>query len=154
MGGRGSGGRRTGSGRKLQSALHRAIRGTSGPGRVITHPSSTAVAPVETFDPPAELQGTAAELANLTSQLAFLRQAAGPDEPNPQIAELEARVDELEARAQALAIWHELSAVGVRGAHVDPGDGGGVRHALPRRSWQSARCRRRRRQRPDRITAG
>ena len=47
MGGRGSGGRRTGAGRKRQSALERAISGDAGKrGVVLQHPSSTAVAPV------------------------------------------------------------------------------------------------------------
>jgi hypothetical protein len=114
MGGRGSGGRRIGAGRKKKSDLERAISGQAGPrGTVLQHPSApagqTAVAPVETFDAPAELQGSSAELSNLTSQLAFLRQAEGPGEPNPQIAELQLRVDTLQATAAALAVWHELA---------------------------------------------
>ncbi len=111
MGGRGSGGRRVGAGRKKLSALTRAISGNAGKrGRVLQHPNNnTAVAPVKTFDPPLELQGSASELKNLLSQLAFLQQAAGPDEPNPQIAELQTQILELQGRARALAIWHELA---------------------------------------------
>lgn len=97
MGGRGSGGRRVGSGRKGKLAV------------VVRHPSAPAIASIDAVDPPAELQGSAAELATLTSQLAFLEQADGPGEPNPQIAELEARIEELEGQARALAIWHELA---------------------------------------------
>jgi hypothetical protein len=110
MGGRGSGGKRVGSGRKRKTALDRAISGAAGPrGVVLQHPSATAVAPVVTFDPPAELQGTPAELANLMSQLAFVKQAEGPGDPNPQIAELQGRVDDLQIQARALAIWLELA---------------------------------------------
>jgi len=109
MGGRGSGGRRVGSGRKLKSALERAITGTASPrGVVVTHPHATAVAPIETFDPPAELQPSP-HLAALTAELAFLKQAGRPDDPNPQIAEVEARLAALEVQAQALAVWHELA---------------------------------------------
>ena len=58
MGGTGSGGRRSGSGRKKQSALDRAISGDAGHrGVVLQHPSATAIAPVEIFDPPATLRG-------------------------------------------------------------------------------------------------
>lgn len=98
MGGRGSGGRRVGSGRKGKRAT------------VVRHPSSADPASIDTFDPPAELQGNAAELANLLSQLAFLQHAERPDRaPNPQIEALETRIEELQARARALAIWHELA---------------------------------------------
>lgn len=104
MGGRGSGGRRVGSGRKRKLAA------------VVRHPStpiddkSPPIAPIDaTLEAPAELQDTAAERATLTADLAFLRQAAGPGDPNPQIAELEARLDELQTRARALLIWHELA---------------------------------------------
>jgi hypothetical protein len=55
MGGRGSGGRRVGSGKKLKSALEHAISGTRGV--VLAHPSATAIAPVVTFDPPKWLKG-------------------------------------------------------------------------------------------------
>ena len=110
MGGRGSGGRRIGAGRKKQSALERAIGGDAGKrGRVLQHPNSTAIAPIVTFDPPAELQGDPTRLAQLQADLAFLKQGAGPGEPNPQIGELEARVADLTVQAQALAIWHELA---------------------------------------------
>lgn len=60
MGGRGSGGRRVGAGKKLKSDLAHAISGTTGPrGVVVTHPSATAIAPIATFDPPAALRGRA-----------------------------------------------------------------------------------------------
>jgi len=64
MGGRGSGGRRTGSGRKRHSDLERAILGDPGKrGVVLQHPNapapSTEVAPVEAFGPPARLRGKA-----------------------------------------------------------------------------------------------
>lgn len=110
MGGRGSGGRRVGSGRKRKSDLERAIGGNAGHrGVVLQHPSSTAVAPVATFEPPAELQGPPEQLAALTADLAFLRQAPGPGDENPQIAELQTRVDALTIVAQGLAVWHELA---------------------------------------------
>jgi hypothetical protein len=58
MGGKGSGGRRLGSGRKQQSDLDRAISGDAGHrGVVLQHPSSTAIAPIEVFDPPKTLRG-------------------------------------------------------------------------------------------------
>jgi hypothetical protein len=108
MGGRGSGGKRGGSGRKLKSALERAISGSTRR-VVLPHPSSTAVAAIETFDPPAELHETPGELEALTADLGFLQAATRPGDPNPQIAELQTRVDELTARAAALAVWHELA---------------------------------------------
>ena len=99
MGGRGSGGRRVGSGQKKKLAV------------VVRHPSAPADAGavIDAVDTPAELQGDAAELANLVSQLAFLQLASGPGESNPQIAELQAHVNELEAHTHALAIWQELA---------------------------------------------
>jgi hypothetical protein len=111
MGGRGSGGRRIGAGRKRKSALERAILGDAGHrGVVLQHPSApTAVAPVVTFDPPAELQGNPQELAALVADLAFLKGAARPGDENPQIAELQARVDTLTLVGQALTVWHELA---------------------------------------------
>jgi hypothetical protein len=110
MGGRGSGGKRIGAGRKKRSDLERAVGGNAGKrGIVLQHPSATAVAPIATFDPPAEWLAAPKALANLTSQLAFLKQAQGPGDPNPQIAELEARVDDLQASTSALAVWHELA---------------------------------------------
>ncbi len=58
MGGQGSGGERTGSGRKPQSDLERAVTGNAGHrSNVLQHPSATAVAPIETFDPPKSLRG-------------------------------------------------------------------------------------------------
>jgi hypothetical protein len=58
MGGRGSGGRRIGSGKKPKSELEHAISGTTGPrGVVLQHPSGTAIAPIATFEPPAEVKG-------------------------------------------------------------------------------------------------
>lgn len=110
MGGKGSGGRRIGSGRKRKSDLERAIGGHAGHrGVVLQHPSSTAVAPPTTFEPPAELQGATQDLAAVAADLAFLKQARGPGDDNPQIAEVQARVDALTMAAQALAIWHELA---------------------------------------------
>jgi hypothetical protein len=110
MGGRGSGGARIGAGRKKQSSLERAIGGDAGKrGKLLQHPNSTAVAPIEIFDPPAELHGTPAELEKLTADLAFLQEAARPGDTHPQIDALQARVDELTSRAFALAIWHELA---------------------------------------------
>lgn len=60
MGGKGSGGRRVGSGKKRTSDLEHAISGTdTRRGVVLAHPNATAIAPVETFDPPATLRGQA-----------------------------------------------------------------------------------------------
>lgn len=59
MGGRGSGGRRVGSGKKLKSDLEHAISGTTGRGTVLQHPNATAIAPIVTFDPPTNLRGRA-----------------------------------------------------------------------------------------------
>jgi len=97
MGGRGSGGRRVGSGRKGKLAM------------VVRHPSAAAIASLDTVDPPADWQAAPAQLLTLTSQLAFLAAVPGPDEPNPQIAELEARVQVLQETADALTVWHELA---------------------------------------------
>jgi hypothetical protein len=75
---------------------------------VIPHPNAH-VAPAK-VEPPDEWQNTAPQLEKLTADLAFLRQAPGPDgEAHPQIAELEARVADLQARAGALAVWRELA---------------------------------------------
>lgn len=110
MGGRGSGGGRIGAGRKRESGLNQAIRGTSGRGGVVLqHPSSTAVAPIETFDPPDDWVAASDALAPLIAQLTFLKGAQGAGDPNPQIEQLQARVDELQAQVDALAVWHELA---------------------------------------------
>jgi len=114
MGGRGSGGRRVGAGRKKQSDLERAIGGNAGKrGVVLTHPSapasSTAVAPADPVDPPADWVAAAAQLVTVRADLTFLQQAAGPGDPNPQIAELEAQVATLDRALEALAVWHELA---------------------------------------------
>jgi hypothetical protein len=111
MGGRGSGGRRTGSGRKKLSDLERAVGGNAGKrgAVVLQHPSATAVAPIETFEPPADWVATPAQVTALAADLAFLKQAPGPGEPNPQIAALETRLEQLQAQADALAVWHELA---------------------------------------------
>ena len=107
MGGRGSGGRRVGAGRKRISLLERAIGGNAGKrGTVLQHPSSTAVAPVEMFEPPAYLT-TPPGLAGLTAQLARLVRDCAEF---PQIAEAQARVDALTALGlEALVLWHELA---------------------------------------------
>lgn len=114
MGGRGSGGRRVGSGQKGKRRL-----------TVVRTPARTpapAVEPtVEMFDPPAELQGTPKQLATLVAELVFLHEHVGPGEPNPQIAELQARVDELTTRALALAVWHELAPHAFAARTLTPG---------------------------------
>lgn len=93
MGGRGSGGRRVGSGQKP---------------RVLPYvkPPAGAAAHVH---PPADWQDATPRIAKLRSQLAFLKQAAGPGEENPQIAEIETEIATLQATTQALAVWHELA---------------------------------------------
>jgi len=96
MGGVGSGGRRVGSGRKRKRGV------------VLQHPTAVAIAPTGAVEPPAELQ-VSSDLERLTRDLAFLRQAQGPGDPNPQIAELETHVAEVQAQAQALTVWHELA---------------------------------------------
>ncbi len=107
MGGRGSGGRRIGSGRKLKSALERAISGVPGArGTILAHPSSTAVAPVERFEPPAYLT-TPPGLAGLRLELTRRTEACAE---GWQIAEAQARVDALTAIGrEALAVWAELA---------------------------------------------
>jgi hypothetical protein len=72
MGGRGSGGRRIGSGKKPKSELEHAISGTSGPrGVVLQHPSGTAIAPIEEFAPPAELKGQSLQMWQQQAPKAF-----------------------------------------------------------------------------------
>jgi hypothetical protein len=72
MGGKGSGGRRVGSGKKRKSALEHAVSGTTGPrGVLLSHPSSTAIAPVEMFDPPAGLRGHALGVWHALAPSAF-----------------------------------------------------------------------------------
>src|SRR6185503_7454988 len=107
MGGRGSGGRRTGAGRKGKSALERAISGRPARrGVVLPHPSSTAVAPVAAFDPPTYLQQPP-QLAALTARLELLQTACA--EP-ARIAEAQDRVDEVTVLAlEARAVWDELA---------------------------------------------
>src|SRR3954469_15927781 len=107
MGGKGSGGRRVGAGRKKLSDLERAIGGHAGKrGVVLPHPSSTAVAPVETFEPPATLTASP-QLASLTAALTLLQAACA--EPQA-IAEAQARVDAMTALGlEAVAVWHELA---------------------------------------------
>jgi hypothetical protein len=107
VGGRGSGGRRIGAGRKRKSALERAISGTvARRGVVLHHPSSTAVAPVEPFDPPATLTAPP-QLSALTAALELLQTACAPPS---DIKEAQAKVDEVRALGlEALAVWHELA---------------------------------------------
>ena len=71
MGGRGSGGRRVGSGKKLKSVLEHAISGTTARGVVLAHPSATAIAPVVTFDPPKTLRGKALQVWHELAPHAF-----------------------------------------------------------------------------------
>jgi len=79
MGGRGSGGRRRGSGRKRQSDLERAIGGDAGHrGVVLQHPSSTAVAPIVEFDPPATLRGKALAVWHELAPHAFAARTLTP----------------------------------------------------------------------------
>lgn len=107
MGGRGSGGRRVGSGRKKLSDLERAIGGHAGKrGVVLVHPSSTAVAPVERFDPPTHLTAPPA----LTLFRAALEQLVTACAEPHQIADAQARVDALAALTrEAVTVWHELA---------------------------------------------
>src|SRR6185503_5878828 len=100
MGGKGSGGRRVGSGRKKGNGPRMVV---------VRHPSAPGKTPIDTLDPPAELQGPAGELHTLLEGLAFLQSGSGPGDPNPQIADLQARIEERQAQAAALAIWHELA---------------------------------------------
>ena len=54
------GGRRAGAGRKPKSDLEKAITGNPGHrSNVVQHPSATAVAPIETFEPSKRLPETA-----------------------------------------------------------------------------------------------
>lgn len=123
MGGHGSGGRRTGSGRKGKRAFALV------PPTKIDRPqrerrdreAAAAAAIPGTFDPPAELQAPPGALAKLVADLAFLKGGATAGDPNPQIAELEARVDELTARAAALAVWHELAPLAFAKQTLTPG---------------------------------
>jgi hypothetical protein len=103
MGGRGSGGRRTGSGRKQTSDLELAIGGTrSGVVVPFASTSSTAVAPVSAFDPPAEL----AHPPLLTALVAALDSADDVEKRK----QLQARIAEVTALGlAALAVWHELA---------------------------------------------
>ena len=72
MGGRGSGGRRVGSGKKRKSDLDHAISGTApARGVLLQHPNATAIAPVETFDPPATLRGKSLQVWHELAPHAF-----------------------------------------------------------------------------------
>jgi hypothetical protein len=114
LGGKGSGGRRIGAGRKRKSKVEQAVTGHPGHrGVVLQHPSAGSVplvAPIAVFDPPADWQALAPEIAKLIADLAFLRGAAvsGEDE-NPQILELQLRLEEVQGRAQALIVWQEIA---------------------------------------------
>ena len=100
MGGKGSGGRRVGSGRKKGNGPRLVV---------VRHPHAPGITSIDTLDPPAELQGPAGVLETLLEELAFLQEGADPDNPNPQIAELQARIEELQVQAAALAEWHALA---------------------------------------------
>lgn len=79
MGGRGSGGRRVGSGKKLKSALDHAISGTTpARGVLLAHPNATAVAPVVTFDPPATLRGKPLQVWHELAPHAFEQRTLTP----------------------------------------------------------------------------
>lgn len=92
-------------------------------GLVVPHGARVVVAPAR-VDPPAEWAETPGQLATLTADLAFLERGAGPGEPNPQIAELQAKVDALTARAFALAVWHELAPHASEAQTLTPGTAG------------------------------
>lgn len=77
MGGRGSGGRRTGSGKKLKSDLEHAISGTAS-ARVLQHPAATAIAPVVTFEPPATLKGKPLQVWRELAPQAFEQRTLTP----------------------------------------------------------------------------
>lgn len=110
MGGRGSGGRRIGSGHKPR-------------GVVLPHPSAaTPTAIAQKVDPPAAWKTPT--LAKLTADLVFLQQAGGPGEENPQIAELQARIDELQALADATAVWRELAPSAIEARTLTRGTAG------------------------------
>lgn len=101
MGGRGSGGRRAGSGRKPISDLELAIGGTRAGVVVPFLASSTAVAPVSAFAPPADLTRPPL-LEALTAAL-----ASADGETRDQ---LQARVDELTVLGlEAAAVWQDLA---------------------------------------------
>jgi hypothetical protein len=107
MGGRGSGGRRTGSGRKKLSDLERAIGGNAGKrgGVLLQHPNSTAVAAVETFGPPAYLT-LPLGLRALRTALKRARRTGTVSE----MVEAQERVDLATAQSrEVLAVWRELA---------------------------------------------
>jgi hypothetical protein len=107
VGGRGSGGRRVGSGRKKQSDLERAIGGDAGKrGVVLQHPNATAVAPVETFGPPRYLTHPPA----LRALKAALAQAKRQQAELSAIANAQEKLDAVIVQSRAvLAVWHELA---------------------------------------------
>lgn len=108
MGGRGSGGSRTGSGRKKLSDLERAIGGNAGrrAGVLLQHPNSTAVAAVETFGPPRYLT---VPLAVLALRAALKRAKRGQAELS-KIDDLQEKLDALIAQSRdVLTVWRELA---------------------------------------------
>lgn len=73
---------------------------------LLQHPSSTAVAPIATFDPPASLMASP-QLAALTAELTLLQTACA--EPQ-KIADAQARVAAMTSLClEALTVWHELA---------------------------------------------
>jgi hypothetical protein len=62
----------------------------------------------------------APQITTLTADLAFLQQAQGPGDPNPQIAALEAEIETLQARADALGVWHELAPHAIEAQTLTP----------------------------------
>jgi hypothetical protein len=108
VGGRGSGGRRTGSGRKRLSDLERAIGGDAGKraGVVLQHPNSTAVAAVVTFGPPAYLTVP----PTLRRLRAVLKRAKRQQAELSAIAAAQEKLDEVVAQThEVLAVWRELA---------------------------------------------
>jgi TorA maturation chaperone TorD len=110
MGGRGSGGRRVGSGKKPKTL------------KVVAHPNAR-VAPAR-VKPPSEWTATAPQRAKLAADLAFLQQDPERGKEHPQITELQARIDDLQARADALAVWRELAPHALEAQTLTPGTAG------------------------------
>ncbi len=122
MGGQGSGGRRTGSGRQRTSDLEHAISGTVS--TAIAAPVSTAVGPLASVDPPTEAQ-LAPRLAALRLMLEALWTGRAPGvetRADDGTTVLQERVAEMQTQAaEALAVWHELAPHAVAKRTLTPG---------------------------------